>query len=246
MEIPIYENECIEDLQFDGLRIIQDNRGFRFGTDSILLAGFAKASKRERVIDLGSGNGVLSILINGRTGAKVVGVEIQPEQCERAARSVTLNGQSDIIFINGDMRSIHRTMGLGGFDVGICNPPYYAKEGGYISKKGTKGYDGVATHDIECGVTEVAEAASKLLKFGGRLYICYPTARLAEIITALSYSGLEPKRLRLVCSMSSKPPYLALIEAKKGGGKGMIVEKNLTVYAENGKYTDEVAAIYHM
>ena len=234
----------IEDLQYKGLRIIQNETGFRFGTDSVLLAGFVKAGAKERVIDLGSGTGVIAILLEGRLNAKLTGVEIQAAQRDMASRSAQLNGQQ-IEFINADMRTVHEIVGAGTFDAAVCNPPYFPTSFGELSKKGDGEYDGAATHEKYCTLEEVAKSASRLVKFGGKLFLCCPAGRLSETMCALNAAGLEPKRMRLVASREDKAPYLALIEAKKGASPGLLIEKQLNVCDENGRHTPEVRSIYH-
>lgn len=236
--------ERIEDLQYKGLRIIQSESGFRFGTDSVLLAGFVTASKKDRVIDLGTGTGVLAILIKGRTGADMTAVELQPEQCDMARRSFEMNGQ-DIKLIEGDMRELSKTTGTGAFDVAVCNPPYYSAEAGKLSNKGSGIYVSAATHEIYCDFGSVAKCASELLKFGGKLFMCCPAQRLAEVLFDLKQNKLEPKRIMTVASVEGKPPYLVLIEAKKGASPGMKWEKQLNVCNKDGAYTEETNRIYH-
>lgn len=236
--------EKIEDLQFKGLKIIQNEKGFRFGTDSVLLAGFANANSREKVLDMGAGTGVIAILLEGRTGAKLSAVEIQGEQCDMARRSIMLNGQ-DIEVVEADMRTAHLIFGTGKFDAAVCNPPYYPSGGGAVSEKGEDGFRGAATHDLYCTLKEVAESASRLIKYGGRFFICCPASRLAEALFELKNAGLEPKRLRLAASNAEKVPYLALVEAKKGAAPGLILEKQLNIMNPDGSYTEEANRIYH-
>ncbi len=237
-------NERVEDLQYKGLRIIQPESGFRFGTDSVLLAGFAKVSRSERFVDLCAGTGVLSILINGRTQARGMAVEIQPQLCDMARRSFLLNGQ-ELETAPLDVRTAFMTLGEGAFDVAVSNPPYHKVSSGAASKKGAEGYSGAATHEVYITDRELCKSASRLLKFGGRFYLSYPTSRLADIIDALRANGLEPKRIRPVASVPSKLPYLVLIEAKKGAYSGLVLENTLVIANADGTYTDEVNAIYH-
>ena len=244
MNAELKPGERLEDLQFKGMKIIQNESGFRFGTDSVLLAGFVRAGKKDSVVDLGSGTGVIAILLEGRTGAKLTAVEIQPEQCSMARRSIMLNGQ-DIAVLQADMRTVHESLGTGRFDAAVCNPPYYPSSTGRVSKKGEGEYEGAATHDLFCTLDEVVESASRLIKFGGYFYMCCPTARLAEAIAALNRHGLELKRLRLVAATAEKAPYLALMETKKGGAPGLIMEKQLIISSADGSYTDELNRIYH-
>ena len=238
------QGERIEDLQYKDLRIIQSDKGFRFGTDSVLLAGFARVGAKDRVVDLGSGTGVIAILLEARTGAKLTAIEIQAVQCGMARRSVEMNRQP-IEVIEGDMRSVHEQIGRGVFDAAVCNPPYYPASAGGISRKGEGVFEGAATHELYCTLEEVAKSASRLIKFGGKLFICCPAERLSEAFCELTRAGIEPKRLRLVAARLDKAPYLAMIEAKKGGSPGLIVEKQLTVYDADGAYTPEVRRIYH-
>ncbi|MBR3381494.1 MAG: methyltransferase [Clostridia bacterium] len=245
MNARLKEGERYEDLQYKGLGIIQSEKGFRFGTDSVLLASFARVSRKDRVIDLGSGTGVIAILLEGRTGAKLTALEIQPGQCDMAARSFEANGQ-DVAVVEADMRTAHELLGRGVFDAAVCNPPYHSAEGGRISRKGEAGFEGAATHDLTCTFDEVAASAERLIKFGGRFFLCCPAERLAEAFRALSAVRLEPKRMRLVCAREDKPPYLALIEAKKGAAPGLIVEKQLVICGADGSSTPEIRRIYHM
>lgn len=238
------EGERTEDLQFRGLRIIQNDTGFRFGTDSVLLAGFVNVNRREKVLDMGAGTGVIAILLEGRTGAKLTAVEIQKEQCDMARRSAAMNGK-DIEVVEADMRSAHLIFGSGSFDAAVCNPPYYPAGGGAISEKGEEGFRGAATHDLFCTLRDVAESAARLIKFGGKFFMCCPAARLAEAMHELKAAGLEPKRLRLAAANAEKAPYLALIEAKKGAAPGLIIEKQLNIAASDGSYTEEANRIYH-
>ena len=239
------DGERLEDLQYKGLRIIQSDEGFRFGTDSVLLAGFVKAAPHEKAVDLGSGTGVIAMLVAVRTGAEFTAVEIQPEQCDMARRSMELNGL-DIPVLEADMRTVHVDLGRGRFDLAVVNPPYYPASGGAVSEKGGEGFRGAATHDIFCTMEEVAGSAARLIKYGGKLFICCPASRLAELIVVLTKEKLEPKRLRMVAARAEKAPYLALVEAKKGAAPGMIVEKQLVISNSDGSYTEEVREIYHI
>ncbi len=231
-------SERVEDLQYRGLSIIQ-GEGFRFGTDSVLLAGYVRARATDRVIDLGTGTGVLAILINGRTGADVTAIELQPQQADMARRSAEMNGQTRINVRVMDIRTAHEQLGHGAYDIAVCNPPYHSSEDGQASQNPT------ATHELTLTVRELAASAAKLLKFGGRLYTMCPAHRLAEYVAALCAERLEPKRLRLVCSVEGKAPYLALIEAKKGAAHGLDVEIPLIITNADGAYTAEANAIYH-
>ena len=233
--------ERIEDLQYKGLSIIVKESGFRYGTDSVLLAGFVRASKKERLIDLGTGTGVIALLASARTGARIDGIEIQPEQADMASRSFKMNGV-DAEVICADMREF-APVRL--YDGAVCNPPYYPAEHGRVSKKGQAGFEGAATHELYLSFEEMARSASGAIKYGGRFFMCCPAERLSEAFCTLTRERLEPKRLRLVSSCPGRTPYLALIEAKKGASPGLVIEPDLVLMKEDGSYTAEADEIYH-
>lgn len=233
--------DLIEDLQYKGLRILVREGQFRYGTDSVLLAGFVRASGKERVIDLGAGTGVIALLVHARTGASLTCLELQPEQCELAKRSIKMNGL-EMEVVCADMRE-YRPARL--YDAAVCNPPYHPADHGRVSQKGSPGYEGAATHELYCNFEEVAASAARMLKYGGKFFTCCPVGRLSEAFCALSGSGLEPKRLRLVASVEGKTPYLALIEAKKGAAPGLRLEPQLDLTHRDGSYTEEADRIYH-
>ncbi|MCE5236002.1 MAG: methyltransferase [Clostridiaceae bacterium] len=224
----LYAHEVVEDLLFNGLKIIRDTRGFTYGTDAVLLANFARAKESERVLDLGAGTGILSILINGKTGARVTAVELDENMCDMLRRSARMNGQQDFIrVVCADLRDPKLDLAAGGFDVAVCNPPYHAS--GTRSQNNQKR---VSTHQDECTVYDVADSAARLLKNGGRLYLVYPVSRLAEAFYALKLNRLEPKRAQMVFTRRGAPPHVALIEAKKAGRTGMLWETPAFLWKE--------------
>lgn len=234
-------NERIDDLNYKGMVLIQSGDSFRFGTDSVLLSGFVRASKNDHIIDLGAGSGVLSVLIHARTHCKVTAVEVDKLQCGRLVRSAELNGISEYLdIVNADYIKNTDSLGRGRYSCAVCNPPYFRTDCGPVSNRAG------ATHEECADIYSIARAASDLIKFGGKLFICFPSQRLAEAICALKQADLEVKRLRPVCSTPSKPPYLCLIEAKKGAKPGIIFDTNLIICDENGEYTAETRKIYHI
>lgn len=240
----LLSGERADDLQFKGLRLIQSPASFCFGTDSVLLLHFAlsgmeHASKKGSVIDLGSGSGLLSLLINARTGLRVTAVEIDGESCARFKRTLELNGVTEGIevvnadYLSGELRFERK------FDHAVCNPPYFRRDQGALSSNPG------ATHELCADIASVARAAAGFIKTGGKLHICFPASRLSEAFTALSSAGLEPKLLRLVKTRADARPYLALIRANRGAKPGLIVERELVIYAPDGKYTHEVEEYYN-
>jgi len=242
-DVTINEYERVDDLQFGGLRIIQSRRGFRFGMDAVLLSHFADVRPGDRVADLGTGTGIIPILLCGHTrGRSFVGLEIQPEMAEMAARSVRMNGLEDRIrILEGDLRQAHELLGYNGFDVVTCNPPYERKGGGVVCQEMAWT---LARHEEACTLTDVARAAFNLLRQGGRLELIIRADRAVEVLVTLKESRLEPKRIRMICPSVDRSPNLMLVEATRGGNPGTRWEPPLIVYGPDGAYTQEINAIY--
>lgn len=244
-DVALNEYERVDDLQFGGLRIIQSRRGFRFGMDAVLLSHFTRVRPGDRVADLGTGTGIIPILICGHTrAASVVGIEIQPEMAEMAARSVRMNGLGDRIeILRGDLRQAHELLGYNGFDVVTCNPPYERKGGGVVSRDAAWA---LARHEEACTLCDVARTAYNLLRQGGRLGIILRADRAVEALLTLKEARLEPKRIRLVCPSIAHAPNLMLVDAARGGRPGARWEPPLVIYGPDGAYTPELQAIYGM
>ncbi|MDR0841288.1 MAG: methyltransferase [Christensenellaceae bacterium] len=212
----------IEDLQESGLKIAVDKTGFCYGQDAVLLARFTKLARGSTLLDLGCGCGILSILLQSRFSARVTAVDVQPRPCELLEESARRNGQP-IRVLCADLRALYPAPGCEAFDTAVCNPPYH--------RTGTRSPNAarrVSTHQDACDIAEVARCAARMLKNGGRLTLCYPAPALAACFAALVNEGLAPKRLQLVCA-AGKPPYLALIEARKGGGEGLLFEDTIVL-----------------
>ncbi len=235
--------ERIDDLQYKGLRIIQNPKGFCFGIDAVLLTGFARIRKGWKAADLGCGTGIISILLAGKTEAShITGIEIQPEAADMADRSVRLNGvQNRVRIINADLKEAPSVLGVFSMDAVVTNPPYRTKGCGIVNPDDAKA---VARHEILCSLGDIVEASRALLKPGGSLFMVHRPDRLVDIISGLRSCGIEPKRMRFVHPHKDKPPMLVLIEALKGGKPYMKVEKPLIIYEES-KYTEEVMQIYY-
>ena len=236
-------NERIDDLQRNNYRIIQDPERFCFGMDAVLLSGFAKAKEGDHVIDLGTGTGIIPILMEAKTKASnLVGLEIQPESADMAQRSVELNHlEKKIRIVTGDIREASSIFGAATFDVVTSNPPYMTEHHGLTNEKSPKA---IARHELLCTLEDVICQAAKLLRPGGSFYMVHRPFRLVDIMVLMREYHLEPKRMKLVYPYIDKDPNMVLIEGLRGGRPRMTVEKPLIVYKELGVYTDEIYEIY--
>ena len=237
------EDERIDDLQRNGYRIIQKKKGFCFGMDAVLLSGFAQVKEGEVAVDLGTGTGIIPILLEAKTNGKhFTGLEIQEEVAEMAGRSVRLNQLEDRVdIVRGDIKEASRLFGKASFDVVTSNPPYMNDNHGLKNPDLPKA---IARHEVFCTLDDVCREASLLLKSGGRFYMVHRPHRLVEIITALKTYKLEPKRMKLVHPFVDKEANMVLIEAVRGGRSMMKVEAPIIVYREPGVYTREIYDVY--
>ena len=237
------EDERIDDLQRNGYRIIQKKKGFCFGMDAVLLSGFAQVKEGEVAVDLGTGTGIIPILLEAKTNGKhFTGLEIQEEVAEMAGRSVRLNQLEDRVdIVRGDIKEASRLFGKASFDVVTSNPPYMNDNHGLKNPDLPKA---IARHEVFCTLDDVCREASLLLKSGGRFYMVHRPHRLVEIITALKTYKLEPKRMKLVHPFADKEANMVLIEAVRGGKSMMKVEDPIIVYKEPGVYTQEIYDVY--
>jgi tRNA1Val (adenine37-N6)-methyltransferase len=236
--------ERLDDLGRGGLRIIQHPGRFPFAMDPVLLAHFVRLRRRDRALDLGTGCGVIPLLLAAKyPEAHIVGLELQPETAEMAARSVALNGLQDRVRIDcGDYRQVAALYGHGKFDVVTMNPPYREPGRGRISPEAGRA---VARHELSGTLADAVKAAAIAVKFGGRVAVVFLAERLADLMVEFRAHRLEPKRLRLVQPRQGKPANLVLVEAVKGGGVGLHIEPPLVVYDEGQDYTAEMKAIYN-
>ena len=234
--------ERIDDLQRNGRVIIQNPARFCFGIDAVLLSSFAHVKRGETVIDLGSGNGILPILLEAKNdGKSFTGLEIQPENVDMARRSVRINGTEKISFIEGDIKEASKIFGRGRTDVVVSNPPYMKAGSGV---KNTTDAKMIARHEILVSLDDLVRETSALLKDGGRCYYVHRPFRLVDIFSKMRENKVEPKRLRLVYPQIDKEPVLALIEGRKNGGDELKVEKPLVLYNSDGTYSDEMRENY--
>ena len=237
------ERERIDDLGINGYQIIQKEQGFCFGMDAVLLSDFAQVKNGGRVLDLGTGTGILPILMEAKTKAvHLTGLEIQPEMAEMAARSVKLNHLEDKIeIVEGDIKEASAIFSHDSFDTITSNPPYMIGQHGLTNPEEPKA---IARHEVLCTLEDVVSRTAKLLKPGGHFYMVHRPFRLAEIMTMLVKYKLEPKRMKLVHPFVDKDANMVLIEAVRGGKSMIKVEAPIVVFKEQGVYTDEIYDIY--
>ena len=243
MAIELKENERLDDLQRNGLQIIQKTDGFCFGMDAVLLSGFATVKPGERVLDLGTGTGIIPLLLSAKTeGEHFSALEIQDEIARMAERSVKLNHlEEKIEIVHGDIKEASRIFGAASFDVVTTNPPYMTAQHGLTNLHEAKT---IARHEVLCNLEDIIRESARLLVPGGRFYMVHRPFRLAEIISLMVQYRIEPKRMRLVYPYVDREPNMVLIEGLRGGKSRMTVEKPLIVYKEPGKYTDEIYDVY--
>ena len=219
------------------------NDTHRFGTDAVLLADFAAPKSRDIACDMGTGCGIIPFVWCAKpTPTKIIGLEIQPDACELARKSIAMSGLDDrVSIVCGDLRQISRELSAGSFTLVTMNPPYKQIGGGIISDSdGEK----LTRHETTCTLDDAVVAASRLLNFGGRFCMCHRPERLTDIIFSMRSNGLEPKRIRFVVQRADRAPWLVLVEGKKGAKSGLIVMPQLVMEDENGNSTKEIDEIY--
>ncbi|MGH7798337.1 MAG: tRNA1(Val) (adenine(37)-N6)-methyltransferase [Candidatus Binatia bacterium] len=234
--------ETLDSLFQGKLKFFQRRSGYRFSLDALLLAHFVSMKGNETVADLGTGNGVIPLLLaNLHAQVSITGFEFQPAMAERAERNVKLNDLTGRIRIcRGDVRAIRAVAAAASFDVVVCNPPFRKPSSGRISPDDEKR---IARHELQGELGDFLAAATFLLRPKGRMALIYPAVRFADLISAMRHARIEPKRLRMVHSFSDAEASLVLVEGVKGGRPGMTVDKPLAIYRRAKEYTDEVSAM---
>jgi len=242
MEELVYPGERIDDLQINNLKIIQNPGFFCFGIDAVLLANFVTLKKASRVVDLGTGTGIIPILVAGKEpSSELIAIELQEKMAEMAARSVKLNNlQERIKILNIDLKDALGSLEANSFDAVTVNPPYMHAEG-LINPNDNKA---ISRHEVKCTLEDVMKVASKLLKFRGSLFMVHRPQRLTDIICLARSYRLEPKRIQFVQSTYNKRPNLLLIECRKSAQPELLFMDPLVIYDEAGNYTEKVLDIY--
>lgn len=236
--------ETIDQLYPGGLKLIQAKNGYRYSLDPVLLVDFVGRSKAERIVDLGTGAGVIPLLFSQKIpAAEIVGLEVQAAQAERAQRNVTINGLDERIrIVEGDLRQVRENFVVESFDLVVSNPPYRKPANGRVAPQDERA---AARHELAGGLSDFLAAASYLLCNGGRFAIVYLAERLAELLDEMRAVQLEPKRLRCVHSRLGEPAKMVLVEGRKCGGEGLTVEPPLYVYRGRERdYSEEVLRMY--
>ena len=240
--IEIKSNENVDDLQLNGLMLIQKKDGFKFGVDAVLLSDFANVKNKHTVIDLFTGTGIIPFLVLGKYNPKkILGIEIQDDMVEMANRSVLLNEVSNIEFINRDLKDSKFLKTLEKADVVTVNPPYKLNNSGILNPSDKLS---IARHEIMCNLEDVISASRILLKDNGRLFMVHRPERLADIITLMRKYKIEPKRIRMVHPNKNKAPNIVLVEGQRDGGAFLKWDAPIYVYNEDGSYSDQIEEIY--
>ena len=245
MTIKLYPDERLDDLQRSGYHIIQNPKKFCFGMDAVLLSGFAKAKPGDNVLDIGTGTGVIPILMAAKTKAgHFTGLEIQHESADMAMRSIRYNHLEErISIVEGDIKEAGTLFASASFHVVTSNPPYMIGQHGLTNPHLPKA---IARHEILCSFDDVACQAARVLKDRGRFFLVHRPFRLVELMATLTKYKLEPKRMQLVYPFIDKEPNMVLIEACKGGNSRIRGERPLVVYERPGVYTEDVLELYRM
>ncbi len=237
------EGETVDGIQGGRLRVIQRKRGYRFSVDALLLAQFAGSAKGRHILDMGSGSGIIGLLLcRLRPGSRVVGIEIQQGLADMARRTLAMNGMRDKMnIVEGDVRQIKELVPAHAFDTVVSNPPYRKHLSGRINAESEKA---VARHEISGSLDDFLKAAAYALKPGGRVYLIYPARRMAELISRMRLNRLEPKRCRIVHSHPESRGEFILAEGVAGGREEMAVEPPLFIYDGNGNYSAAMTALF--
>lgn len=240
------EDERIDDLQLNGLKIIQNKNWFCFGIDAVLLSDFSKQIKKDAiVVDLCSGNGIIPILLSEKTKtSKIYGIEIQEDVAELATRNIELNKlENRVEIINRDLNDIKDIIKSGSVDSVTVNPPYKKKGSGIINETDTKT---ISRHEISCTLEDIIKESARILKSGGSLFMIHRTERLVDILSCMRKEKIEPKRMRFIHPKVSDAPNLVLIEGTRSGNAFLKIDPPLYVYKDGGEYTDDIKTIYNL
>ena len=241
MKVQLNPDEKIEDLQCDGLQLIQSKNQYRFTTDAVLLANFCRDMKGKLCVEFGAGSGVISILLAKKKHPKqIVALEIQPQLAELATRNVQLNNLDNISVVNCDLKQAHLHLPRLA-DVVVCNPPYRKVGSGETQ---LEEHLAICRHEILATLSDVIVSAAKVLNNRGTLYLVHQASRLCEITTLCAQNGIAVKEILPVCPRPNKEPNLVLVRAVKCAEPDCILHAPMSVLNENGEYSPEAKAYY--
>ena len=242
-QIEINSGERIDDLQYEGLKLIQNPNLYCFSSDAVILANLVRATHQDTIVDFGTGSGIIAILSYAKTKAKgAIGIEIQPIMAELAKRNVQLNNlEGKIDIINADIKDAPKLLGKESVKVVVCNPPYFKATAGEKSNK-----DEIAISRAESSATleDIVKSASDILKYSGKFYMIHKSERLSEVLVTLSKYKLEPKKITLIYPKASKNVDTFIVEAQKCGAVGVKID-SVIVYEENGQMTPWAKKLYN-
>jgi len=232
------------DTFLDGhIQVKQSRQGYRFSIDAAIVAGHAKPRPNDKAIDLGTGCGIIPLILAYRyPDIKVFGIEVQEELAEIAALNVEENGLKDrVTILCRDMKSLKHHMTSGPADLVVSNPPYRKTESGRINPDNQRA---VARHEIKINLSDVVNTASRMLNISGRFVMVYPAERMTDLLTQMRSEDIEPKFLRMIHSGRDTEAKRVLVEGTRGGGPGIKVGLPLIIYRKDGSYTDEVEKMF--
>ena len=244
IEIEIKENERIDDLDINNLKIIQNKDGFCFGVDSVILSDFAKEIKEgSKVLDLGTGTGIISLLLTAKTKLKkIYGIEVQEEVAEMAKRSVVLNNLEDKFeVIHLDIKNLNNVFKKNTFDAIVSNPPYKKENSGIINLEEKKN---ISRNETTANLEDFIKVSKDMLKEKGELYFVHRPDRIVDILSLMRKYRIEPKKIRLVFGNEEKEPKMVLVKGIKGANEFLKFGPNLYIYNKKGEYSDEINRIY--
>ena len=244
MEVILKDNERIDDLQLNNLKIIQNKDGFCFGIDAVLLSDFSKDIRNNsKVLDLGTGTGIIGTLLCAKTKlSKIYGIDVQKDVCDMASRSIKLNNLEDKFeIINSNIKDLNNIFEEASFDAIVSNPPYKKDNTGLKNETEAKL---ISRHEITASLEDFVSISSKLLKNNGNIYMVHRPERLSDLFYLLKKYNLEPKKLRIVQSYIDSKPKLILVKATKNSKSFLNIEEPLIIYNKDGSYTDEIFKIY--
>ncbi|GMB01403.1 tRNA1(Val) (adenine(37)-N6)-methyltransferase [Pelosinus sp. IPA-1] len=235
--------ERLDDLLIGNLKIIQHEKEFCFSLDAVLLSHFATVRPGAKAVDLGTGTGVISLILATRGIGHVIGLELSQSMAAMASRSVNLNKLDEkVTIMQGDLCKVKDIFSSDGYDLVVSNPPYRPVGGGHINPNDKVA---MARHEVTATLEDVINAARYLLKYRrGRFAMVHLPERMAEILTIMSQAGIEPKRLQLVYSSIDKKPTMLLVEGIRGANPGLEVLPPLIVYKSDGSYSEEITKYY--